>query len=174
VDWLKGDYYERKENLATLAHHWFFRAVHLGLCMAEEDQVALEYTQAPVYEGRENITAFLNALSTIGAQVAYRWWRRELVDFHELFELLKPVEFRRFRQSHDWSSAAEDFRGALHHIACDIHLGSILLNNVDDAVLTKETMAAARQCAWFLSIRDSDCPGIASIFRRSLSSTNAK
>jgi len=149
VDWLKGDYYERKENLATLAHHWFFRAVHLGLCMAEEDQAALEYTQAPVYEGRENITAFLNALSTIGAQVAYRWWRREFVDFHELFELLKPVEFRRFRQSHDWSSAAEDFRGALHHIACDIHLGSILLNNVDDAVLTKETMAAARQCAWF-------------------------
>lgn len=149
VDWQKGDYYERKESLATLAHHWFFSAVHLGLCMAAEDQIDFEYTRAPVYEDKENITSFLNALSAVGAQVAHHWWRGEFVDFHELFALLKPVEFRRFRANYDWSSAAEDFRRALHRIACDIHLGSILLNNVDDAALTKETMDAARQCTWF-------------------------
>lgn len=149
VKWLKGDYYERKEDLAALAHHWFFSAVHLGLCMAAEDQSAFEYARAPIYEDRENITDFLNALSAVGAQVAHHWWRGEFVDFHEIFALLEPVEFRRFRQSYDWSSAAEDFRRALHRIACDIRLGSILLDNFDDVALTEETMDAARQCAWF-------------------------
>lgn len=149
VNWLKGDYYERKEDLAALAHHWFFGAVHLGLCMAVEEQSFFEYTRAPVYEGRENITDFLNALSAVGTQVADRWWRGEFVQFHEIFELLEPVEFQRFRQSHDWRSAAEDFRRALHRIACDIFLGSILLDNSTDVALTQETISAASQCTWF-------------------------
>jgi len=71
------------------------------------------------------------------------------VDFHELFALLAPVEFRHFRQSHDWSSAAEDFRNGLHRIACDIHIGSILQSNSDDVALTEETMEAAGKCIWF-------------------------
>lgn len=149
LEWLKGDYYERKEDLAALAHHWFFSAVHLGLCMAAEDQTDFEYTRAPIYEDRENITDFLNALSAAGAEVARHWWRAEFVDFHELFDLLKPVEFRQFRQSYDWSSAADDFRKALHRIACDIRIGSILLDNFDDVALTGKTMKAAGQCAWF-------------------------
>lgn len=152
VDWLSGDYYERKNDLAALAHHWFFSAVHLGLCMAAEDQVAFKYTRAPVYEERENITDFLNALSDIGARVAYRWWRGEFVDFHELYALLEPIEFLRFRQSYDWSSAAENFRESLHSIACDIHLGSILLGNFDDVILTKETLETAGLSAWFDSV----------------------
>lgn len=149
VNWLKGDYYERKEDLAALAHHWFFGAVHLGLCMAVENQTAFEYIQAPVYEGRENITDFLNALSTIGAQIAHSWWCGEFVDFHALFVLLEPVEFRRFRQSHDKSSAAEDFRAALHRIACDVHLGGVLLKSIGDVALPPETLDAALQCTWF-------------------------
>lgn len=149
ADWLKGSYYERKEDLATLAHHWFFSAVHLGLCMAAEGQTDFEYARAPVYEDRENITEFLNALSGVATQVAHHWWRGEFVEFHELFELLDPVEFRHFRQSYDWSSAAEDFRNGLHRIACDIRLGSILLDNFDDVVLTEATMDAACKCAWF-------------------------
>lgn len=149
IEWLKGNYYERKEDLATLAHHWFFSAVQLSLCMAAEGQTAFEFVRAPVYEDRKNITDFLNALSVAAAQVAHHWWRGEFVDFHELFELLKTVEFRRFRQSHDASSAAEDFRSALHRIACDIRLGSILLDHFDDVALTDETMKAAGQQAWF-------------------------
>jgi len=73
------------------------------------------------------------------------------MDFHELFALLKAVEFRRFRQSHDESSAAEDFRSALHRIACDIRVGSILLDHFDDVALTKETMETAGQYVWFNS-----------------------
>ncbi|MHC5129235.1 ATP-binding protein [Pseudomonas inefficax] len=149
IEWLKGNYYERKEDLATLAHHWFFSAVHLSLCMAAECQTSFEFVRAPVFEERRNITEFLNALSMVAAQVSQHWWRGEFVDFHELFELLKPVEFRRFRQSYDESSAAEDFQSALHRIACDIHLGSILLGHFDDVVLSEETMEAAAQCAWF-------------------------
>jgi len=149
IEWLKGNYYERKEDLATLAHHWFFSTVQLSLCMAAEGQTAFEFVRAPVYEDRKNITDFLNALSVAAAQVAHHWWRGEFVDFHELFELLKTVEFRRFRQSHDASSAAEDFRSALHRIACDIRLGSILLDPLDDVALTEETMEAAGQQAWF-------------------------
>ncbi len=149
VEWLKGDYYERKEDLAALAHHWFFSAVHLGLCMAAEGQTAFEYARAPIYEGRENITGFLDALSDVAAQVALRWWRGEFVDFHELFALLEPVEFRWFRQNHDWNWAADDFRRALPCIACDIYLGSTLLKGCDDVALTAETMHAAGQCVWF-------------------------
>lgn len=149
IEWLKGNYYERKEDLATLVHHWFFSAVHLGLCMAAEGQTTFEFARAPTYQGRENITDFLNALSTVAAQVAHHWWQGEFVDFHELFELLKTVEFRRFRQGHDANSAAEDFRSALHRIACDIRLGSILLDHFDEVTLTEETMDAAGQCAWF-------------------------
>jgi hypothetical protein len=149
IEWLKGNYYERKEDLGTLAHHWFFSAVHLGLCMAAEGQTAFEFVRAPIYENRQNITDFLNALSWVAAQVAHHWWRGEFVDFHELFELLKTVEFRRFRQGHDASSAAEDFRSALHRIACDIRLGSILLGHFDEVALTEETMDAAGQCSWF-------------------------
>lgn len=149
IEWLKGNYYERKEDLATLAHHWFFSAVQLSLCMAAEDQSAFEFVRAPVYEDRRNITEFLNALSLAAAQVAHHWWKGKFVDFHELFELLKTVECRRFRQSFDASTAAEDFRSALHRIACDIHLGSILLDHFDDVALTEATIEAAGQCAWF-------------------------
>lgn len=149
ISWLKGNYYERKEDLATLAHHWFFSAVHLSLCMTAEGETAFEFMRAPVYKGRTNITDFLNALSVAATQVAHHWWRGEFVDFHELFELLNTVEFRRFRQSHDASSAAEDFRSALHRIACDIRLGSVLLSNFDDVALTEETMEAAGKQAWF-------------------------
>ncbi len=149
VEWLRGNYYERKEDLAELAHHWLFSAVHLGLCMAAEGQTDFSYVRAPVYEGRENITDFLNALFDVGVQVAHRWRSGEFVDFHELFVLLEPVEFRRFRESHNRSSAAEDFRRALHRIACDIHLGSTLLDGFDDIALTEKTMDTARQCTWF-------------------------
>lgn len=149
VDWLAGDYYQRKEDLSALAHHWFFSAVHLGLCMAAEEQTFFEYVRAPLYEGRENITDFLNALSMVGANVAHQWWNGEFVDFHELFEQLQHMEFQRFRQSYDWSSAAEDFRSSLHHIACDIRLGSILLGEFDNVALTKATIEAAQHCTWF-------------------------
>lgn len=149
VNWLKGDYYERKEDLAALVHNWFFGAVHLGLCMAAENQNEFEYTQAPVYEGRENITDFLNALSIIGTQIANSWWRGEFVEFHAIFALLELVDFRRFRQSHDQSSATEDFRAALHRIACDVRLGSVLLINLNDVALPPESMHAALQYAWF-------------------------
>lgn len=151
TEWLKGNYYERNEDLATLAHHWFFSAVHLSLCMAAEGQTAFEFVRAPTYKDRTNITDFLNALSAAAAQVAHHWWREEFMDFHELFALLKAVEFRRFRQSHDESSAAEDFRSALHRIACDIRVGSILLDHFDDVALTKETMETAGQYVWFNS-----------------------
>jgi hypothetical protein len=149
VDWLNVDYYERKEDLATLAHHWFFSGVHLCLCMAAEGQTDFEHAPAPVYEGRENITEFLDVLSAVAAQVAHHWWRGEFVDFHELYELLKPVEPHRFRQSHDMSSAAADFRSALHRIACDIRLGGLLLDNTSGVALTTESMEAAAKCAWF-------------------------
>ncbi|WP_394390769.1 NACHT domain-containing protein [Shewanella woodyi] len=149
VDWLKGDYYERKDDLATLTHHWFFSAVHLGLCMAAENQTAFSYTHAPIYKDRENITDFLDALSQIGGEVAVRWWSGEFVDFHELFTQLEQVEFRSFRQSYSRSSAAEDFRCALHRIACDIHLISVLLNDSYEPVLSKKTIDTARECVWF-------------------------
>jgi hypothetical protein len=152
LDWLKGDYYERKEDLAILAHHWFFSAVQLSLSMAAEDQTAFEFVRAPIYEGRRNITKFLNALSEIAAHVANRWWRGKHLDFHELFEMLETVELRYFRQSYEESSATEDFKSALHRIACDIHLCSTLLNldhSVVDATLTEDVMEAAAQCAWF-------------------------
>ncbi|OEG75248.1 type IV secretion protein Rhs [Shewanella colwelliana] len=149
VDWLKGDYYERKDDLATLTHHWFFSAVHLGLCMAAEKQTAFSYIHAPTYKDRENITDFLDALSQIGAEIAVRWWSGEFVDFHELFTQLEQVEFRSFRQSHSRSSAAEDFRCALHRIACDIHLVSVLLNDSYEPVLSKKTIDTARECVWF-------------------------
>ncbi len=149
VDWLKGDYYQRKEDLAALMHQWFFRAVHLGLSMAAEGKTEFEFPKAPTYKDRENITTFLDALSGIAAQVAHHWWRGEFVDFHDLYELLAPVPTSRFRQSYDWTSSSEDFRGGLHRIACDIRLGSILLDNFQDVSLSVDTMAEAAKYAWF-------------------------
>ena len=149
IDWLEGDYYERKDNLNALVHHWFFSGVHLSLCMEAEGQPTFEFVRAPSYKDRENISHFLDALSVIAAQVAKRWWRGEFVDFHELFELLKPVEFRSFRQDFDASSAAKDFRAGLHRVACDIRLGSCLLAHLDEVDVTAATMAAAGACEWF-------------------------
>ncbi|EKN4004802.1 NACHT domain-containing protein [Yersinia enterocolitica] len=149
VNWLKGNYYERIDDLAALTHHWLFGAVHLSLCMIAEGQSNFEYIKAPVYEDRENITDYLNALSAIGTQIAQRWWRGEFIDFHVLYELLEPIEFRRFRQSYDRNSAAGDLQAALHRIACDIHLGSVLLTGISDVELSPETIDAALQCTWF-------------------------
>lgn len=149
IDWLGLDYRERKLDLARLVHHWFFSAVHLSLCMAAEGQTEFSFARAPVYADRENITDFLNTLSGVAAQMAQHWWRGEFVDFHEVFELLDPVEFRHFRQSHDWQSAAEDFRAALHQVACDVRLGSILLGHAVEADLTEATLAAAGAFKWF-------------------------
>lgn len=149
IDWLGLDYRERKLDLARLVHHWFFSAVHLSLCMAAEGQTKFSFVRAPVYADRENITNFLNALSGVAAQVAHYWWHGEFVDFHAVFELLDPVEFRHFRQSHDWQSAAEDFRAALHQVACDVRFGSILLGHAVEADLTEATLAAAGPLKWF-------------------------
>jgi len=149
IEWLKGDYYERKDDLSALVHHWFFSGVHLSLCMKAEGQTGFEFMRAPTYEDRRNISCFLNSLSAIAAQVAESWWRGEFVDFHELFELLKPVQLGRFRQSYDASSAAEDFRAGLHRIACDIRLGSCLLAGRDDVDLTEATMVASATGEWF-------------------------
>lgn len=149
IDWLGLDYRERRLGLARLVHHWFFSAVHLSLCMAAEGQTEFSFARAPVYADRENITNFLDALSGVAAQVAYHWRRGEFVDFHDLYELLESVEFRHFRQSHDWQSAAEDFRAALHRVACDVRLGSILLGHAVEAELTEATLAAAGSFKWF-------------------------
>jgi hypothetical protein len=149
IDWLGLDYHERKPGLAGLVHHWFFSAVHLSLCMAAEGQTEFSFARAPVYADRENITDFLNALSGVAAQVAHHWWRGEFVDFHELFELLDPVAFKHFRQRYDWQSAAEDFRAALHQVAFDVRLGSILLGHAVEADLTEATLAAAGALKWF-------------------------
>lgn len=149
VNWLKDDYYQRKVDLAALAHHWFFGAVHLSLCMAIESQTDFSYIRAPVYDGRENITNFLNALSSIGARIANDWWRGEFVDFHSLFALLESVEFHRFRQGYNESSAAEDFRAALHRIACDVLIGSVLLKNIGNVTLSCETLDTAMRYMWF-------------------------
>jgi hypothetical protein len=149
TDWIDLDYRERKLALARLVHHWFFSAVHLSLCMASEGQTEFSFTRAPVYKDRENITDFLNALSGVATQVAHHWWRGEFVDFHDLFALLDPVEFKHFRQSYNWQSAAEDFRAALHQVACDVRLGSILLGHAVEADLTEATLATAGSLKWF-------------------------
>ena len=162
VDWLKGDYYQRKNDLADLAHHWFFSSVHLELCMAAEGKSDFEYLPAPVFAGRENITDFLEALTAVSIQVAYHWRRKEFVDFHELFKLLEPVEYRRFRQSHDWSEAAKDFGNSLHRIACDIHNVSVMLENIVDVALTAFSLDTASQYKWFdnLSFRTQYAAGL--------------
>ncbi|MBE5214762.1 ATP-binding protein [Pectobacterium sp. A535-S3-A17] len=149
VNWLTGSYYERKDDLAYLAHHWLFGAVHLNLCMIAEGQTNFEHIKAPLYEDRENITDYLNALSAIGAQIAQHWWRGEFIDFHVLYKLFEPIEFRRFRQSYDRNSAARDFQAALHRIACDVHLGSALLTGISDVTISHEAIDAALQCTWF-------------------------
>lgn len=149
IDWLSNDYDQRKRDLAALMHHWFFSAVHLGLCMAAEGQTEFSYVRSPIYDGRENITDFLDALTGVASQVAHHWWRGESVEFHELYELLDPVQFQPFRQSHDRQWAADEFRAALHQIACDIHLGSVLLGGHDDTDLSEETMTAAGTYKWF-------------------------
>lgn len=149
VNWISDSYYKQKDNLATLTHHWLFGAVHLNLCMIAEGQTNFEHIKAPVYEDREDITDYLNVLSGIGAQIAQRWWRGEFINFHELYELLEPVESRRFRQSYFRKSATEDFQAALHRIACDIHIGSVLLSGTSAATLSPATIDVALQCAWF-------------------------
>lgn len=149
IDWLGADYSERKRDLARLVHHWFFSTVHLSLCMFAEGQATFNFVPAPVYTDRENVTDFLNELSDVAAEVANRWWHGQFVDFHDLFALLEPVEFRHFRQSYDRQSAAEDFRAALHRVACDIRHGSILLGHAGEADLTEVTLAAAASFKWF-------------------------
>ncbi|MEB5775234.1 ATP-binding protein [Aeromonas caviae] len=149
IEWLRGNYYERKDDLTTLVHHWFFSGVHVSLCARADGQIAFEFVRAPRYEERNNISYFLDALSVIADQIAERWWQGEFVDFHEIFELLNPVKFSHFRQGHNASSAAADFRAGLHRVACDIRLGSCLLFNRDDVAITEATLAAAATSEWF-------------------------
>lgn len=149
IEWLKGNYYERKDDLNTLVHHWFFSGAHSSLLAKADGQIAFKFVRAPSYKERKNISHFLDALSAIAAQVSERWWQGEFVDFHEIFDLLKPVMFRHFRQGHNASSAAEDFRAGLHRVACDIRLVSCLLCNRHDVALTETTLAAAATSEWF-------------------------
>ncbi len=149
IDWLELDYRKRRLGLARLVHHWFFSTVHLSFCMAAEAQTEFSIVRAPIYADRESITDFLNALSGVATQVANRWWRGEFVDFHDLYELLEPLEYRHFRQSYDWQSSADDFRAALHRVACDVRLGSILLGHDVEADLTEATLSASRTFKWF-------------------------
>lgn len=149
VEWQSGDYYAQKEDLATLMHHWFFSAVHLGLSMAAEGQTHFNYARAPIYENRRNITNFLNEFSSIADKLAQHWWSGIFVDFHFIYEMLEKIEFQSFRQDYYLSSAAQDFRRAVHRIACDIHLGSTLLHSTDAPALSENTLNRASACQWF-------------------------
>jgi hypothetical protein len=152
TNWLDGNHYERKDDLAELTHHWFFGAAHLTLCMAAKGQDYFEFTPAPVFKDHGNITEFLDALTNIGAEIAHRWFNGDFVDFHDLFELLAPLDFRHFRQSYHWSEAAEDFRSALHRIACDIRHISSLLTASEDVLLNSASLGRAKACVWFGNI----------------------
>ena len=149
IEWMKGGYSEQKDDLKKLMHHWFFSGVHLSLCMEAEGQTCFDFARAPSYKDRKNISHFLDALSTVAAQVAKRWWRREFVDFHKLFELLKPEKFMRFRPGYEESLSTEEFLSGLHSIACDIRLGSCLLSNRDDVKITEASLLAAGASDWF-------------------------
>lgn len=60
IDWLEGDYYERKDNLNALVHHWFFSGVHLSLCMEAEGQPTFEFVRAPATRtGRTSVTSLM-------------------------------------------------------------------------------------------------------------------
>lgn len=147
--WLKGNYYQHKHDLAELTHHWFFSTVHLTLIMAAEDPGSFAYVRAPEFKDRENITTFIDALTAVAAEIGRHWLKGESVEFDELFQLLAPVEFQNFRQSHDWSQAAGDFRNSLHRIACDICHVNSLLTNSEGVMLSRESLAKARMCVWF-------------------------
>lgn len=149
IDWLGLDYRKRELRLARLVHHWFFSTVHLSLCMAAEAQTEFSFVPAPIYADGENITHFLNALSSVAAQIAHHWWQGEFVDFHDLYELLEPVDDWHFRKGYNWQSSANDCRAALHRVACDVRLGSILLGHAVEADLTEATLVAVGGFKWF-------------------------
>lgn len=151
VDWLSDDYSAEAENLAVLAHHWFFSAVHSGVCMAAEERTSFTHIPAPVYAEMEHITHLLNALSSFGVKVADSWWRREFVDFHRIFKFLDTTKTQPFRQNYHQILATQNFQAALHRIACDIRLVSSLLSNTSERLLTKESMCVALQCTCFKS-----------------------
>lgn len=150
IGWLEiPDFYERKDRLANLVHHWFFSGVHITLCMLAEGKQKFELTRAPVFHERENISGYLNGLNNVAIEVATLWWQSDFVEFHKLFELFEIVPDRAFRQGYWQMSAMEDFKAALHLVANDIHLVSVLLCDRSDAELTKETIMAARDFHWF-------------------------
>lgn len=149
LKWQGADYYAQKEDLAALIHHWFFSSVHLEISMALDGQTDFEYVPAPLFKGRENITALLNTLTSIASKVAQHWLSGRSVLFHELYEMFEPIELHTFRQNYQQRSATEDFRRSLHRVACDIHLVSILLNETDIALLSEESIRKAIECNWF-------------------------
>lgn len=150
IGWLEiPDFYERKDRLANLVHHWFFSGVHVTLCMLVEGKQEFELTRAPVFHERENISGYLNGLNKVARDVANLWWQGEFVEFHKLFELFEIVPEREFRQGYSQMSAMEDFKAALHLVANDMHLVSVLLCDRSDSELTKETIMAAKDFHWF-------------------------
>ena len=150
VGWLDiADLYERKDRLANLVHHWFFSGIHISLCMLAEGKQEFELTHAPVFHERENISGYLNGLNKVARDVANLWWQGEFVEFHKLFELFEIVPDREFRQGYMQMSAMEDFKAALHLVANDIHLVSVLLCDRPDSELTKETIMTVKDFHWF-------------------------
>lgn len=152
IKWLSGEYYEHKDNLARLVHHWFFSSVHLGLSMLAAGATAFEFIPALVFKDRTNITAFLSELALVADEIAQLWWEGQFVDFHELYKRLETVEFKFLKQDYHETAAAEDFRRALHQVACDIRTVSVLLDGSGINVsLTHSTLTEASRCAWFES-----------------------
>lgn len=118
--WQEGGYEESRKALASLAHEWFFGAVHLELTAGKN----VSTLKAPKFKNREDVSDYLDQLGSIGREFAERWATGHAIKFSRLYEAFNAIKFSGFDGNYNRGQGASDFRRALHGIAVDIQLMS--------------------------------------------------
>ncbi len=150
VRWQQSyDYIVQRNGLSELIHYWFFSTVHLSLSMNLEGQSDFSYLPAPKFKNKEGLDSLLNELEKVAIRISHRWSQLNFVGFHELYEELGSVKLEFFREGHSHRVVKGDFKRALHRLACDIHLSSVMLFELDEPCLSEDALCKAMKCKWF-------------------------
>jgi hypothetical protein len=116
--WQEGAYEESREALSGLAHDWFFSSAHLALIAKGSASVL----KAPNFKNRENVSRYLDHLSSIAQKFAQRWAAGQAIKFSELYQAFGSVKQQGYAHSYHIGQGTSDFKRALHGIAADIQL----------------------------------------------------
>lgn len=131
----------RRYMFSALVRDWFLQTLEVDLC-AQGD---FEWLDAPTFNGRENLSNYLDVLATFAEGVAGAFREGIAVPFEAVFEHFSPVT-EPTNVSYQKKETFSRFKRALLQVAVDVHLLSTAVGG--PRVIEATSWESAKSSPW--------------------------